>query len=145
MNCDECAHDFKPLFHCIGIREVRQALLAAISQTVWVVWRGCRYPIASFYKVNYSWCLWAEKRSSQMTLANMVTQLEARKNWEGLHNYSLRVRLSEPDVWASVIRVEDTRTMPTLEDETEAEDITGEVLIYVHTKADVQLAWEASH
>jgi hypothetical protein len=34
--------------------------------------------------------------------------------------------------------------MPNLEDDVESEDITGEVLIYVHTEEDVQLAWESS-
>jgi len=147
MNCDECAHYFEPRFDCIGIHEVKKALLAAISPTVWVVWRGKRYPVRSFHKVNYSWCLWSEGNpygDPPMNLAKMIRELKKRENWEGLHNYSLSVHISEPDEWARVLRIEETRTMPNLEDDGEAEDITGEVLIYVHTEEDVKLAWEAA-
>jgi len=144
MNCEHCEHNFEPRFDYIGIHEVKSALLAATSPTVWVIWRGQRYPIGAFRKINYSWCLWAEKSDPQMNLARMIQALKNRENWEGLHNGSLSVHIDGPDVWASVIRVEDTRTMPNLEEAEEAEDITGEVLIYVHTKEDVQLAWEAS-
>ncbi len=151
MNCDECAHFFKPLFRCINIRQVKEALLAATSQTVWVVWRGSRYPVESFSKVNYSWSLWARETlhswADQMTLTGMRNELKRHENWEGLHNYSLGVHIElngGKGIWANVLRVEETRMMPTMEDETEAEDITGEILIHVHTEEDVQLAWEAA-
>lgn len=151
MNCDECAHYFKPLFKCISIQEVREALFQATSPTVWVVWHGQRYPVENFAKVNYTWSLWARKRLNSwahpMALTDMLGELKKRENWEGLHNYGLKVNIvpdKSESVWAGVLRIEDTRTMSILEDDTETENITGEVLIYVHTEEDVRLGWEAS-
>lgn len=151
MNCDECQHVFAPLFKCIGMREVRETLLTAVSPTVWVVWRNRRFPIETFRKVNYTWALFARERlnswASPMQLTEMRTELRKRENWEGLDNFGLKVNIETDageSVWAYVLRIEDTRTMLTLEDDMEAEDTTGEVLIFVHTEEDVQLAWETS-
>jgi hypothetical protein len=148
MNCDlckHCANNFEPLISRIHIGTIRDILFGCSSQTVWIVWRGERYPVRSFSKVNYDWTLWAETRVGHpMTLSRMHKELRNRENWSGLHNYSCQTHIEGPDVWAWIYRIEDTRTMPNLEDDGEAEDITGEVLIYVHTKEDVQLAWEAS-
>jgi len=145
MNCEHCAHSFKPRITRINILTIRDILFRCSSQTVWVVWRGKRYSVQSFYKVNYDWAIWAETNNNDpMTLSRMHRSLRDRENWSRLHNYSCQVHIQGPDVWAWIYRIEETRTMPNLEDDGEAEDITGEVLIYVHTEEDVQQAWEKS-
>ena len=152
MNCDlckHCANSFAPRIDRIHIGTIRDILFRCSSQTVWVVWRGQRYPIRSFHKVNYDWSLWAEARVGHpMTLSKMHRELRQQGNWSGLHNYScktnIQLRGGHKSIWAWIYRIEETRTMPNLEDDGETEDIDGEVLIYVHTKEDVQQAWEKS-
>lgn len=139
--CKHCTHYFEPIVTHIDVWKIRDILLNCSSETVWVIWHGQRYPVRSFYKVSYSWSLWAEDYNP-MTLSGMCAELRKHKNWEGLHDNGCHVRIVEPDVRGWIYRIEETRTMPNLEDGGETEDITGEVLIYVHTEEDVELAWE---
>lgn len=142
MNCDQCQHcihSFEPRITQIGIREVRDILFACSSQQVWLVWRNQRYPIKNFRTADDKWALWSGIDEDPMTLGEMHESLRDRDNWS--RSDSLRVHVDGANVWGWVYRIEETRTMLNLEDETEAEDITGEILIYIHTKEDVQLAW----
>lgn len=140
--CDQCQHSFKPLYVGLGIRTVRDQLLACSSQIVRVIHNGRRYPIDSFHRVNYSWSLWGRSSEEPMNLTQMHQELKKRDNWNCLHSYGLSVNLDPPDVWAKVLRIEDTRSSIALEGDEEMEDSEGEVLIHVHTEADAIAAYE---
>lgn len=143
--CKHCQHSFKPRYVGLGIRTIRDQLLACSSQIVRVVHNGRRYVVCSFSRCNYSWTLWGEVSSEPMTLARMQKELRKRDNWDCLRSYGLDIHLEahrEEDVWAKVLRIEDTRASIDLECDEEMENSEGEVLIHVHTEADAEAAYE---
>lgn len=142
--CDDCTHCFKPKMTRMIIQKVRDAICKCTSQTVWVIHNGRRFPLHSFGRVNYSWSGWCYRNGKALTRSDMCIALKKRDNWEPLHNRSFTIHIEETDKWVNVFRIEEIVAFPAMGEDSELEDIEGEVLIHVHDEDDVLRAYEES-